>query len=125
VSRQLAGAVGWGGWSCTSAATRGQRALLRSFDSTGEEKRAVPWPLGAVPEGLAEMAGLCRYAACSRWARRSKDAFEPSMNTEPFGHVRRYLMAQVTSDAAISTHLPFCLLIAHYPDPTGRALRKK
>jgi hypothetical protein len=81
--------------------------------------------LGAVPEGLAEMAELCRYAACSRWARRSKEDFVPSMNTEPFGHVRSYFMAQVASDVAISKHLPFCLLIAHYPDPTDRALRKK
>jgi hypothetical protein len=35
VSRQLAEAVVWGGWSCTSAATHGQRALLRFFISTG------------------------------------------------------------------------------------------
>ena len=79
--------------------------------------------MGAVPEGLAEMAGLCRYAACSRWARRSKEDFVPSMNTEPFGHVRSYFMAQVTSDVAISKHRPLftspCLL---RPD---RALRKK
>jgi hypothetical protein len=56
VSRQLAGAqlhpvAG-------SAATRGQRALLRSFISSGLVKRAVPRPSGAAPEGLAGMAEL-------------------------------------------------------------------
>jgi hypothetical protein len=58
-SRQLAGAVVLGGGvSCTSAATRGQRALLRFFNSSGEEKRAVPRPSGGPPEGLAGMAEL-------------------------------------------------------------------
>jgi hypothetical protein len=44
VSRQAAGQGGGfgGGWSCTSAATRGQRALLRFFNSSGLVKRAVP-----------------------------------------------------------------------------------
>jgi hypothetical protein len=60
VSRQLAGAVVLGGWSCTSAATRGQRALLRSFNSSGLVKRAVPRPWGTAPEGLAGMAELRR-----------------------------------------------------------------
>jgi len=45
-----------GGWSCT--ATRGQRALLRFFISSGLVKRAVPRPSGTVPEGLAGMAEL-------------------------------------------------------------------
>jgi hypothetical protein len=60
VSRQLAGAVVGGGWSCTSGATRGQRALLRFFNSSGlvKVKRAVPGPSGAAPEGLAGMAEL-------------------------------------------------------------------
>ena len=59
VSRQLAGAVVLGGWSCTSATTRGQRALLRFFNSSGLVKRAVPRPSGTVPEaGLAGMAEL-------------------------------------------------------------------
>jgi hypothetical protein len=49
---------GFGGWSCTSAATRGQRALLRFFNSSGLVKREVPGPLGAAPEGLAGMAEL-------------------------------------------------------------------
>ena len=46
VSRQLAGAVVWGGWSCTSAATRGQRALLRFFNSLEylAKKNARAWP---------------------------------------------------------------------------------
>jgi hypothetical protein len=35
LSRQLAGAVVLGGWSCTSAATHRQRALLRPFISSG------------------------------------------------------------------------------------------
>jgi hypothetical protein len=38
---------GFGGWSCTSAATRGQRALLRFFISSTLVKRAVPRPSGA------------------------------------------------------------------------------
>jgi hypothetical protein len=58
VSRQLAGAVVLGGCSCTSAATRGQRALLRFFISSAVVKRAVPRPSGTVPEGLAGMAEL-------------------------------------------------------------------
>jgi hypothetical protein len=56
---------GFGGWSCTSAggATRGQRALLRFFNSSGEEKRAVPrpsrpgWP-GRPGRGMAELRPL-------------------------------------------------------------------
>ena len=58
VSRQLAGAVVLGGWSCTSAATRGQRALLRFFIPSGLVKRAVPRPSAAAAEGLAGMAEL-------------------------------------------------------------------
>jgi hypothetical protein len=62
VSRQLglAGAVvlGVGVWSCTSAATRGQRALLRFFISSALVKRAVPGPSRAAREGLAGMAEL-------------------------------------------------------------------
>jgi hypothetical protein len=49
---------GFGGWSCTSAATRGQRALLRYFISSGLVKRAVPRPSATVAEGLAGMAEL-------------------------------------------------------------------
>jgi hypothetical protein len=62
MSRQLAGAVVWGGWSSTSAATRGQRAaLLRFFNSSGLVKRAVPRPCsGGPPEGLTGMAELRR-----------------------------------------------------------------
>jgi hypothetical protein len=58
VSRQLAGRWFWGVEMCTSAATRGQRALLRFFNYSGEEKRAVPRPWGAAPEGLAGMPEL-------------------------------------------------------------------
>jgi hypothetical protein len=65
VSRQLAGAVVLGGWSCTSAATRGERALLRFFNSSGLVKRAVPRPSGAAPEGLAGMPELRAWAVGS------------------------------------------------------------
>jgi hypothetical protein len=58
VSRQLAGAVVLGGWSCTSAATRGQRALLRFFNSSGLVKqRAVPRPSGPAWPGRAGRGG--------------------------------------------------------------------
>jgi hypothetical protein len=64
VSRQLAGAVVWGGWrSCTSATTRGQRALLRSFSSIRLTKKKTrgaqavrAWP----GKGLAGVAELRR-----------------------------------------------------------------
>jgi hypothetical protein len=58
--RQLAGAVGLeGGAAPAPPLARGrQRALLRSFNSSGLVKRAVPRPSGAAPEGLAGMAEL-------------------------------------------------------------------
>jgi hypothetical protein len=52
------GWVGGGWWSCTSTATRGKRAPLRFFDSSGLVKRAVPRPSGPGPEGLTGVAGI-------------------------------------------------------------------
>jgi hypothetical protein len=49
---------GFGGWSCTSATTRGQWALLRFFNSSDLVKRAVPRPSAPGAEGLAGMAEL-------------------------------------------------------------------
>jgi hypothetical protein len=57
VSRWLVGVVGLGvggGWSCTSAHTR---RVGRFFNSSAFEKRAVPRPSGAAPEGLAGRDG--------------------------------------------------------------------
>ena len=61
-SRWLAEVVVWGGWSCTSAATRG---VGRFFNSSGEEKHAVFRPSGAVLGGLAGIAELRGPASCS------------------------------------------------------------
>jgi hypothetical protein len=49
---------GFGGWSCTSATTRGQWALLRFFNPSGLVKRAVPRPYAPGAEGLAGMSGM-------------------------------------------------------------------
>jgi hypothetical protein len=56
VSRQLAGAVVLG--AELRQRPHAARGALLPFDWL--RKRAVPWPLGAVPEGLAGMAELCR-----------------------------------------------------------------
>jgi hypothetical protein len=47
---------GFGGWSCTSAVTRGQRALLRFFNSSALVKRAVPRPSCGNTASRAELA---------------------------------------------------------------------
>jgi hypothetical protein len=59
VSRQLAGAVVLGGGAAPAptATPRGQRALLRFFNSTGVLKRAAPRPSAAVAGGLAGRGG--------------------------------------------------------------------
>jgi hypothetical protein len=52
---------GFGGWSCTSVATRagsGRSCASSIRVASGLVKRAVPRPSGTVPEGLAGMAEL-------------------------------------------------------------------
>jgi hypothetical protein len=75
-TRQLAGVVvvvwGGGGWSCTSAATRGQRALLRFYNSSGEEKtRGAQACLPALRRRACLLATTCARMAmlrsCGRW----------------------------------------------------------
>ena len=98
MSRQLAGAVVWGGWSCTSAATRGRgRALLRfwrlPFECLRKTRGALALPFGAVPEGLGGVAVLRPLfpGGQEEQSRRVFFYFQedcvPSMNTEPLGHV--------------------------------------